>query len=329
MTQTQCAMRNIFFDTNAMSALACCSKCIYADHRLTTPMTHVDKSSPSDRHLRYFCHTCSAIHRALPLRSLDDCPVPDELFQNNILHPQDVRLTQHLTREYFYYSGIRQLPYDKSPGDDELTYEICQEAPAEMKRALYKVVNQVIQNVQMPTSWEGALMTLIPKKVGEEKILRSICLICLMNTATKPVTSVWAKRLSKSLQQQSGFEGSQEGCKPDRSTRRQISRCISALQDLKRNQGTIFVTFLDFENYHNTFSLPDLFLLFRSLRVLIWTLAHAGDPRRWRKVCQDPATSQPQTRLPSFIYIRGGCGVCDAPMARFQRTRPVTRWCRD
>jgi len=60
-----------FFATNAMSAIAYCSKCINADHRLT-PMTHVDKSSPSDRHLRYFCDTCSAIHRTLSLCSLDD-----------------------------------------------------------------------------------------------------------------------------------------------------------------------------------------------------------------------------------------------------------------
>jgi len=40
-----------------------------------------------------------------------------------------------------------------------------------------------------------------------------------MNTAAKIVTSVWAKRLSKSLEQQSVLEGSQEGFRPDRSTR--------------------------------------------------------------------------------------------------------------
>ena len=118
-TDAMCHEERVFA-TNAMSALTYCSKCTNSDHRLT-PMTHVDKSSPSGRHLRYFCHTCSALHHTLPLRSLDDCPVPpDELFQNNILDPQDARLTQHLT-------------HDKSPGDDELTYEMWQEAPVEMK----------------------------------------------------------------------------------------------------------------------------------------------------------------------------------------------------
>ena len=147
-------------------------------------------------------------------------PVPHELFQNNILDPQDAHLTQHLTREDFDY-WLQQLVHVKNPGDDELTYELWQKAPgpAEMNDALYQVVNPVIQNRKMPTSWEGALTTLIPKKVGEEKILESIHRICLMNTATKIVTSVWAKRLSKSLEQQSVFEGSQDSFRPDRSTR--------------------------------------------------------------------------------------------------------------
>jgi len=119
-----------------------------------------------------------------------------------------------LTREDFDY-WLRQLPHDKSLGDDELTYEMWQEAPAEIKDVLYQVVNVVVQNGKM----EGALTTLIPKKVGEEKILESIHPIRLMNTASKIVTSVWFKRLSKSLEQQSVLEGSQEGFRLDRSTR--------------------------------------------------------------------------------------------------------------
>ena len=59
----------------------------------------------------------------LLLRSLNDFPVPDQLFGNNLPGPQDARLTQHLTREDFDY-WLRQLPHDKSPGDDELTHKM-------------------------------------------------------------------------------------------------------------------------------------------------------------------------------------------------------------
>jgi len=103
----------------------------------------------------------------LPLRSLDDRPVPDELFQYSIFDPQDAHLTQHFSREEFDY-WIQQLAHDKSLGDDEFTDETWQEAPTDMKDALYQVANQVIQNGHMPTSWEGAHTTLFPKKVGEE-----------------------------------------------------------------------------------------------------------------------------------------------------------------
>ena len=137
-------------------------------------------------------------------------------------------------------------------------------------------MNQVIQNGKMPTSWEGTLITLIPKKVGEEKMSESIRPICFMNTAARIVTSVWGKRLSESLEQQSVFEGLQEGFRPDRSKRRQISRFISALQDVARNQGTICITFLDFENFFNTISLPALFLLLRKFGMNKNDVLHRG-----------------------------------------------------
>ena len=46
-----------------------------------------------------------------------------------------------------------------------------QEAPAELKDALYQVLNQVIQNGKMPTSWEGPLTTLIPKNLWIKDVI--------------------------------------------------------------------------------------------------------------------------------------------------------------
>jgi len=182
-----------------------------------------------------------------------------------------------------------------------------QEATVEMKDALYLVVDQVIQNGKMPTSWEGAFTTLIPKKVGEGKILESIRPICLMNTAAKIVTSVWAKRLSKSLEQQLVLEGSQEGFRPNRSTRRQISRFISALQDVEQNQGTICVTFLDFENYFNTISLPALFLLLRKFGMNennVQALESCYEHLHMRVV---HANGEKSAKIPLHCGLRQGC----------------------
>jgi len=116
-------------------------------------------------------------------------------------------------------------------GSDNYHMTRVQEAPAEMKDALYQIVNQVIQNRKMPTSWEGTHHT-HPKEGWRGKILGSIRPICLMDTAAKIVTSAkrgaktkivtsakrGAKRFSKSQEQQSVFEDPQEGFLPDRKT---------------------------------------------------------------------------------------------------------------
>jgi len=79
-------------------------------------MTHVNKSFRLPGwHLRYVCHICCAIHRTLLLCSLNDCPVPDELFLDNILEPLDARLHHVMRKDFDYW--LRQLPLDKSPGD--------------------------------------------------------------------------------------------------------------------------------------------------------------------------------------------------------------------
>jgi len=199
-----------------------------------------------------------------------------------------------------------------------------QEALAEMKDALYQVVNQVLQNGKMPTSWEGALTTLIPKKVGEGKILGSIRLICLMKTATKIVTNVCAKRLSKSLEQQSGLQGPQEGFRPDRSTRQRISRFISALQDVERNQCTICVTFLDFENYFHTISLPALFLLLRKFGM------NENDVQALESYYEHPhirvihTDGEKSARIPLHRGLRQGCPL--SPILGGVVVNAILRW---
>ena len=68
-------------------------------------MTHVDKSSPPRRHLQYFCHTCSAIYRTLPLHSLDDSQSQTSSFKiTSLIHKMLVsRSTSLITGSDNYY----------------------------------------------------------------------------------------------------------------------------------------------------------------------------------------------------------------------------------
>ena len=137
--------------------------------------------------------------------------------------------------------------------------------------------------------------------------MESIRPICLMNTAAKIVTSVWGKRLSKSLKQQWGFKGSQKGFRPDRITRRQISRFMSALQDVEQNQSTIWVTFLDFWNCFNTISLPALFLLLRKFGMNendVQALESYYEHSHMRVIHADGEKS---AKIPLHCGLRQGC----------------------
>ena len=104
-----------------------------------------------------------------------------------------------------------------------------------------------------------------------------------------------------------------------------------SITDVERNQGTICVTFLDFENYFITIFLPALFLLLRKFGMNendVQALETYYEHSHMRVIHADGKKSAkiPLHRgLRQDCHIRGSYGECDAPMARFQRRRPVTR----
>jgi hypothetical protein len=99
----------------------------------------------------------------------------------------------------------------------------------------------------------------------ERLFLESNRPICLMVTVMKLVTEIWAHSLSKTAESLGHFESSQEGNRPLRSTRRQTTRLLLNLEVVKDRQSSVFVAFLDMENFFNALSLPTLcFQLWKS-----------------------------------------------------------------
>ncbi len=77
----------------------------------------------------------------------------------------------------------------------------------------------------------------------------------------KLVTGIWAHRMFKTAESLGHFESAQEGNRPARSTRRQTTRLLLNLEVVKARQSSVFVAFLDMENFLNALSLPALFFL--------------------------------------------------------------------
>jgi hypothetical protein len=95
---------------------------------------------------------------------------------------------------------MRKLPKGKSGGPDEKTYEMWQEAPDPMRELLWRSVNSVLEGSQLPEEWAGAFTKLIVKKAGAEGALEDLRPVCLMSTAAKIITGIWAHRLSTMLE---------------------------------------------------------------------------------------------------------------------------------
>ena len=258
------AEQECFFGANAMPNRPKCGHCKKEGRagQSLTPMAWGAEGLGGDRTIRYYCHQCRHLERTVEAEPLKPCPIPDDLFENGKLDPNNPILTRSVGWEEFK-EWVKKLPKGKSSGPDELTYEMWQEAPEEMRELLWQAVNRVNAGGRFPVEWEGAYTKLLVKKAGEEGILESLRPVCLMNTAAKIITGIWAHRLSVTLEAQGVLEDVQEGFRPERSTKRQVIRLLSCINDAKREGKKLFVTFLDFENYFNTISLNCLFELLR------------------------------------------------------------------
>ena len=200
-------------------------KCKHPE-RKPVPLSKVDKDG--SRSLRYLC-ACGELRKTFPVRPLQPCPIPDEILRSHGFNSDRPILTGPLSRDDFDV-WLRKRPSGTSPGEDFISYEMWQASPAPMKEALYQAVRTTVMSGRIPREWESAMVKLLVKRTGEEHILESLRPICLMATAAKIATGIWAHRLSQAAERDQVYEGSQEGFQPDRSARRQITRLLSCLQ---------------------------------------------------------------------------------------------------
>ena len=117
------------------------------------------------RTIRYYCHTCSGMSKEVTQEPLKSCPIPEAVFNDRKLDPSQPILATDITWEEFE-RWIRSLAKGKSPGPDELTYEMWQEAPKGMRELLWKTANKINRGAEIPQEWEAAYSRLLVKKVG-------------------------------------------------------------------------------------------------------------------------------------------------------------------
>jgi hypothetical protein len=133
---------------------------------------------------------------------------PDVLSANGF-QSDDPFLMGPLTRDDFDVC-LHKRPSGTSPGDDSISNEMWQASPEPMKDALYRAVSKDLTSGRIPQEWEGALVKLLVKRQGEEHLLESLRPMCLMATAAKITTGIWAYLLSQAAERDRVYEGAHD-----------------------------------------------------------------------------------------------------------------------
>ena len=230
------AEQECLFGANAMPNKPVCRVCeaTAPPGARITPMAWGVERRGGERGIRYYCHKCRSLGRYIEGEKIGKCPIPEEVFTERRLDEECPTLRREVGREEFD-EWMRKLPKGKSGGPDEMTYEMWQEAPDPMRELLWRSVNSVLAGSQLPEEWAGAFTKLIVKKAGAEGALEDLRPVCLMSTAAKIITGIWAHRLLTTLEAKGVLEDVQEGFRPERSTKRQVMRLLNCINDAKRN----------------------------------------------------------------------------------------------
>ena len=142
---------------------------------------------------------------------------------------------------------IKNLNNDKAPGPDGLTAEIYKKFIHLLTIPLQRLMNNIIEssNSSLPTSWENAYITLIPKDEQESPPPQAFRPISLLNTDYKIFAKILAERLKNCISEV--IHEDQTGFMPGRQMKDNIRHVINVLQKVKNMKTKAATIFLDAE----------------------------------------------------------------------------------
>ena len=94
---------------------------------------------------------------------------------------------------------IKNLPANKSPGPDGFTDKFCQAFREALTPILFKFFQKIAKGERLPDSAFKVTVTLIPKPEKGITKKENHCLIFLMNTDTKILSTVPANRIQQHI----------------------------------------------------------------------------------------------------------------------------------
>jgi hypothetical protein len=158
--------------------------------------------------------------------------------------------------------AIKALPRNKTPGSDGWNSEFYQFFWSKIKKIVMDSINYGIQN-KLSIDQRRGILSLIPKKDKDPRLLKNWRPISLLNTDYKIFAKTMATRLQKVLD--SVISHDQHGCLKGRSTHSNIRSTIDIIRHTKERDIPGLLAFIDFEKAFDMVKWPFLFKVLKRM----------------------------------------------------------------
>ena len=206
------------------------------------------------RAVRFFCQQCCSVHDDVALAQLPPCPIPWQVWKEmrkipSGLAPLICRPVDMDTLETI----VRRLGNDLSMGIDGIPREFYKYGPLVFLEFLRSAINAYLSGMS-PTvgvhEWQGAIFSLISKTLAplwmtDQRPIASECTKYII------ATTVINTRLDQVTEDYCLIDDVQEGFRRNRSTRRQLTKLRTILEQHSKDKSQSVVLYLDIKNAFN------------------------------------------------------------------------------
>jgi hypothetical protein len=161
-------------------------------------------------------------------------------------------------------NALKELPTRKSPGGDGFPVDFYKFFWPDIKTLVCASIKHAAQRGEMSIEQKRVVLTLIPKKEKDIRLLKNWRPISLLNADYKILAKALATRMQRVIPYLVNYD--QSGCIRTRSTLGNIRSIIDVINYTNENCSTGIITFVDFEKAFDTVSWEFLFDCLKTLK---------------------------------------------------------------
>lgn len=149
----------------------------------------------------------------------------------------------------------------------KISNEMLKHMGDSIKKITLKLANIYMQVSDIPEEWRHALLYPIPKTMDWEYSLTKTRPIILLETLRKVVVKIITKRLSKIIADHNILKGGNHAGLPGGSTEAPLRIINTCIEDTKKNNKEIWLTFQDLSKAYDRVDIKMLKLALRRIKI--------------------------------------------------------------